>query len=128
MARYGTVQSESVLAPQIKITVTHPADPKRTFELTAIADTGAAKTCLPTSALDDLGEEGLEYRMSAARGAYGRRRKIKCYMLRISFLECAYTLEVGVIDRKYAIIGRDILNQHRITFETDEKWTFHANA
>jgi len=127
MARYGTTAQSPKYpaAPEIQITVSAPGH-LASLTMTAIPDTAAAMTCLPLWAAREFQQHGLSYRWTRVRGPVGESREMPLVSIRLKILQCEFdNYEVGVIDRQYALIGRDILNLHTITFEGNKRWMFH---
>jgi hypothetical protein len=126
MAHYGTAQSPTALvAPEIRLLISAPSNTAFPLAIPAIADTGAATTCIPQWALKQLEPYGLEYRWGTVRGPVGPPTPMRIYSVNLKMLECEYEdHEVGIIERNCALIGRDILNRYNITFDgPNENWT-----
>ncbi len=125
MAHYGSAASPTApKAPEIKLTLHFPEKAEDSLQIRAIADTGAAKTCLPKWVLDKLTPYGITSRPGRVRGPVGPATRTRLYFVDLRVLDCDFDAhEVGIIERDYAIIGRDILNEYYVTFEgPKETW------
>ena len=90
----------------------------------AILDTGGGITSIPESIIEKLG--GLSYTVIRIRSPLDYKNIIskKLYKVTIEFDGKAHEVEVLAIPRDYAIIGRDILNQHKIILDApNEVWS-----
>ena len=89
----------------------------------AILDTGAGLTSIPESIIDELG--GLSHTVIKVRSPLDHKIiSKKLYTVTIKFGENLHEVEVIGVHRDYAIIGRDILNQHRIILDSpNEVWS-----
>jgi predicted aspartyl protease len=115
MFKYGTIHD--IPAPQISIKV-FSTNNRFNSETDAIADTGAAMTCIPKKVIDKIGEDKLRYKILTVRGAVGHASQMKSYIVHLRIGKCDFkNMEVIGFDREYALIGRDILNRYQITFD-----------
>ena len=85
-------------------------------EETALLDTGANATALNARLVVSLGLKRVgEHRVSGAIGTEALR---PFFVIDLDFLGRRYRNHPAFLsDRPYIIIGRDILNRHRITFD-----------
>lgn len=105
-------------APALTIEVcsTLRSDLKTSVE--AIIDTGADRTCIPERVFIDLGLDFFAYRLVQAQGAVGPGAPRALYIANIKIAKCTTrNIEVLGLDVNFALIGRDILNLHRVHLE-----------
>ena len=121
---YGTLQSYTYLSPQTSIQLSNPSNNSKSLPVDAIVDTGAVMTCIPESAIIQLGES-LVYSTITVRDINRNFQERKTYFINISIADYEYrNIEVVAIPKKYALIGRDILNRHKIILDApNEKWS-----
>lgn len=110
MIDFGNLQSANCKGPEAWMILAVPGAPERKCRVKALIDTGAVVSSITEADIRRLGEKGLVHRAVRVRGATG------------SELRPAYQLEVGldglelvvsnlpVVYRRYAVIGRDVLN------------------
>ena len=100
-------------APAVKITV---RSGDRRDEEIALLDSGANATAISARIVSSLGLQQLgEHRVSSTIGTESLR---PFFVMDLDFLGRRYRNHpVFLSDRTYVIIGRDILNQHRITLD-----------
>ncbi|MFM7441338.1 MAG: hypothetical protein ACKO2V_22535 [Snowella sp.] len=112
-------------SPIARIEVLNPnSSEKRVENVKAILDTGAGITVIPESIIEILG--ALDYTVIRIRSLLDRNgiTSKKLYSVIIEFDGQENEVEVLAIPRDYAIIGRDILNQYKITLNgPEETWS-----
>ena len=113
MYRYGNLQSGNQLGPETEVELSWSSS--KVFVVDAIADSGACITCIPKRYIDRIGSRA--YGRQRVRGAFGSSMYMKTFFVDIKIGEHEFeALEVLAIENKvYALIGRDILNQRKIT-------------
>ena len=122
---YGSLQTQTRLSPQTTIQVHDPLNNSQHCEANAIVDTGAVMTCIPESEIKKLGiNRSGAYRIRLVRDANGNIQERKTYFINISIANYEYKgIEVISISKKYALIGRDILNQHKVVLDAPiQRW------
>lgn len=124
MFKYGNLQDSISLVPQTSIELSNPSNNSQSFQVDAILDTGASMTCIPESAIAELGES-LIYSKIMVRNLIGNTQERQTYFLNISIANYEHkNIEVIAIPKKYALVGRDILNQHKIVLDAPkQKWS-----
>ncbi|MDJ0599219.1 MAG: hypothetical protein QNJ37_10315 [Crocosphaera sp.] len=131
MFDYGNTQHDDHVSPDALLEITNPANPSHKDRINAIVDSGSVITCLPKSTIDNLG--GLEYKIVQATTADGKSVYLRKYTVHITVTNNdtsnLYRHEVGEIcvlsipNKKYALIGRDIINNHKVVLDApEEKW------
>lgn len=123
---YEQIQdNHSCPSPIARIEVSNPYDSKnRLKNVKAILETGAGVTSIPESIIKELGS--LQYTTISVRSPLDRNRIIskRLYSVIIELDGQENEVEVLTIPRDYAIIGRDILNQYKITLNgPEETWS-----
>ena len=128
MFNYGSLQTTNPLTPQASIQLHNPSNNSQNCEANAIVDTGAVMTCIPEAEIKKLGR-ALRYSTIQMRDANGNVQVRKTYWISIRIAEHEYEeLEVIAITKKYALIGRDILNQHKLVLNAPKKkWGLGCN-
>lgn len=123
MYKYKAEGKDSPPIPKIKINIQSPKNPKMCKSISAVIDTGADQTCVPTHVIDQIGN--LDYSYIKVRGAIGKTEKMKKCIIDLSLSTCEYKdHEVIEINREYAIIGRDILNDYTLVLDgPNNKWS-----
>jgi predicted aspartyl protease len=123
---YEQIQdNHSCPSPIARIEVSNPYDSKNKLKnVKAILETGAGVTSIPESIIKELGS--LQYTTISVRSLLDRNRIIskRLYSIIIELDGQENEVEVLTIPRDYAIIGRDILNQYKITLNgPEETWS-----
>jgi predicted aspartyl protease len=120
--RYGPIQHKRVPAPQISVRVSSPQQEHLRSEVEALVDTGAAMTCIPEKIIAQLDKDCLQYNVRTVTGATGQQENRCSYIVHLHIAECDFRdIEVIALDRDYALIGRDILNEYELTFDGPNK-------
>lgn len=118
MFQYGNNISVKFPCPEIILQGKIPSDETKTFRVTAIIDTGAIMSCVPAKAIESIVGADFEYNLVTVRGACGTSEYRKSYIIHLKLANCEFRdLEVIAIDKPYALIGRDILNKYKLTFD-----------
>jgi hypothetical protein len=101
-------------SPITTIDVFNPSSNKKAKDVTVILDTGAGITCLPESVIAELG--GLDYTLMNLRSPLEKNKVIskKLYSVRLELGGTIHDIKAIGISKDYGIIGRDILNDHKI--------------
>ncbi len=124
----GSLQTTTRLSPQTSIQVLNPANNSQKCHVDAIVDTGAVMTCIPESTIIQLGNS-LIYDFIKVQDFNGHQHEIKIFWIDIKIGDYSYqNLKVLAISQKYALIGRDILNQHKVVLNApEEMWGLGCN-
>jgi predicted aspartyl protease len=122
--KYGFVQRGLPAAPQIEVTIFLPAE-SRIAKVTAVVDSGSGRTCVPKACLARLGEK-LDHSFYMCIGAVGQPTRTPVYTVNLKIGKLVFEdVQVVAIDRDYALIGRDILNNLRIDLDgPGQQWSF----
>jgi len=115
-------------SPIARIEVSSPYDStNRSKDIKAILDTGAGITVIPESIIEKLEKlKELPHRPVRVRSHLDKNNTSYriLYRVIIEFYGQENEIEVLAIPRDYAIIGRDILNQYKITLNgPEETWS-----
>lgn len=124
MFDYGTLQSTECLSPEIDIYAYSPSEGELVRRANAMLDSGAVMTCVPKWVIDRLGP--LTYSSVRVRLANGELRDAITAVIRIRVAshDIPNRIEVVIIDKEYALIGRDILNRYRVMLDgPEERWS-----
>lgn len=115
--RYGKLPHTDIRAPRLVIQVRSPRQEQLVREVPAILDTGSDRTCIPMSVIAKLGEL-FEYGEVSVHGAVGVFEKKPTYVVHLKFGQCDFLdQEVVALDEEVALIGRDLLNLHKIILD-----------
>ena len=105
--------------PECRLDIGNPRERNKIAKkVDAVADTGADMTMIPDSLIGSLGNliEG-EIRCGGVNGIAIR----KTYLVDITVDNYPFnSIEVVAIPKNHALIGRDILNQHKASFDASE--------
>jgi hypothetical protein len=116
--QYGKLAHTRLRIPRLVIQVRSPQQELLSTDVPAILDTGADRTCIPASVFARLGELNFEYGEVGVQGAIGGVEKRKTFIVHLKFAECDFLdLEVVSLNEEIALIGRDLLNQHKILLD-----------
>ncbi len=128
MPIYGSLQGETHLSPETSIQLQNPLNNSQNCDADAIVDTGAVMTCIPESTITQLGSS-LVYSTVLVRDANNNIEERTTYRIDIEIDGNEYkNLEVVAISKRYALIGRDILNQHKVVLNApDNIWGLGCN-
>lgn len=115
---YGKLSHTKLKIPRLTIQVRSPHQEDLYRDIPAILDTGSDRTCIPSKIFTDLGEINFEYGEINVKGAIGIADKRTTYIVHLRFADCDFLdLEVVTLDEDFALIGRDLLNQHKIVLD-----------
>jgi len=89
----------------------------------AIPDTGADVTCLPETDCRDLDLFLFPYYSGISHPFGGVRRQVTFYVARVEVNGKLYNVIVGPVTERERLIGRDLLNQMRVTFDGPSRLT-----
>jgi hypothetical protein len=128
---YGNTQHPHCLSPEAQLEIVNPTNPTQKYRVKAIVDSGSVITCLPESVIQRFG--GLEYTPVLANTADGKELVLKKYTVHITLTNNdnsnSYEHEVREIKvlaipgKEYALIGRDIINHHKVVLDAPaKKW------
>ena len=128
MFSYGRLQTSTHLSPETSIQLYNPLNNSQNCRANAIVDTGAVMTCIPKSEIKKLGNS-LIYNKILVRDANDNIQERKTYWINIVLAKEEYkNLEVIATSKKYALIGRDILNKHKVILDApEERWGLGCN-
>ena len=126
MFSYGNLQTTTSIAPQASIKLSNPINSSQSCQVNAIVDTGAVMTCIPESAIKKL-DKSLVYSKIQVREFNGNIQERKTYFINISIANYEHkNIEVLAIPKEYALIGRDILNQHKVILDApNQRWSLN---
>jgi len=132
--RYEGIRRSNIPAPTIDLIAFAPSDDLLIGTAKAIIDTGATITCVPASIIDAIGRKNLSATSKKVVGAFrGRRSQLEkeSYTVNLKLGNCYFeNIEVVVLpDMEYGLIGRDILNDFKITFDgPNDSWKVEARC
>lgn len=111
--RYGSTQTPRSPAPELTLEVQAPTAEECKQKLTCIIDTGACVSCLPRKVLEKLPLK--DYTIKPVSWASGQVTQTKMYAVNL-VVGAAIFYDVFVLetDKTYGLIGRDLLNTHRL--------------
>ena len=124
MSSDGNLQTTTSIAPQASIKLYNPINSSQSCQVNAIVDTGAVMSCVPESAIKKL-DKSLAYSTIYVRDANGNIQERKTYKINILIADYEHNnIEVIAIPKEFALIGRDILNQHKVILDgPNQKWS-----
>ena len=116
--QYGKLPHTNVVIPKLIVHVRSPQQESLTRQVPAVIDTGADRTCIPLSVFARLGELNFEYGEVGVQGAVGIIERKPTFVVHLKFAGCDFLdLEVIALEEEFALIGRDLLNQHKIILD-----------
>jgi hypothetical protein len=119
-------QSVDPPAPFVDIRVSPPLDPVLEQPLRAKFDTAADISCIPANLVEQLGL--LPARTIAVEGYDGTQTMVYTYIVTLEVTNTRFHhLEVVTTSEKYALLGRDILNNFYIQLNGPDL-TFHMST
>jgi hypothetical protein len=119
MFNYGTIQSSKFPGPETILTGISPRDAEIKFRIPAIIDSGSVLTGIPSKHLDNL--KITEYRYQQVAGPIGKPQTRRICIIDIDIANIKFVnVEVIPIDKPYAIVGRNIINHHRIALDAKQ--------
>jgi predicted aspartyl protease len=104
-------------APSLLLNLAHPVTGTRVENISALADSGADQTVIPSRLVDELGLPKLD--QEVVRGFDGAPQILGVYAIVMQVRDLA-PIEITVIASPritYAIIGRDVLNRYTVTLD-----------
>ena len=119
-------------SPIIKINVSNPSSSSdNKTEVTVVADTGSGITCLPNEVIAKLGN--LRYTSIKVRSPLDNNKVTSTilYLVRLELGGTIHDIKAMVISKDYGIIGRDVLNDHKIVLhapEPLEEWWMNCSC
>lgn len=118
MPNYGRLQCKHISGPEVDCLARSQKNSTSSFKIKGIIDTGATITCLPSSAIDKLIENAyLEYTVMDVEDFSGAVHEMKIYRIHLNLEGWGEEVEVVSYAGKYAIIGRDILNDLKVILD-----------
>ena len=126
MPQYGKKHHSRSLAPETIYRVHNPSTGE-SVPVNALVDTGAAMTIIPESALDNLGEVTI-YSSKKFKFANGEIQRRTTYIVNVTVEgKDENNIEVLALDKEHGLIGRDILNKHKIVLNAPRgQWSMGA--
>jgi hypothetical protein len=117
MIRYRYAQQLSPPAPFVKVTLRCPSTGNRAAELPAQLDIAADRTVLPGRVIEEL--ELVEDGRAHFQGFAGEVMELPIFLVEIQVHDLPPQLTRAALgDREpYILLGRDILNAHRIVLD-----------
>jgi hypothetical protein len=119
MIKYGMLQNDKVPGPQSLIQIYNPSHASTELYISATIDSGAVATCIPEECVRDLGNL---VRMPPVniKTSYGSL-SAEVYIIGLRFPEFEASFPdlrvISIPNIRYAIIGRDILNQYKVVMD-----------
>lgn len=117
MIRYRYNQQLNPAAPFVNVTLRCPTTDTKAPDLPAQLDTGADLTVVPGTVVQSLGlvEDG----RSLVQGFAGEERELPIYLLEIQVhdFQPVFTRVALGQNERFIILGRDVLNAHRILLD-----------
>ena len=128
MFTYGRLQTSNPLSPETFIQLYNPFNDSQNCHTNAIVDTGAVMTCIPESTIVQLGSS-LAYNTVLLKDANGNTEERMTYWINIILADNEYkNIEVIAVPKGYALIGRDILNRHKVVLNAPGRsWGLGCN-
>jgi hypothetical protein len=127
MFSYGNIQNPNCPGPECFITIVNPSSSSNISQVEAIVDSGAVMTCVPESIIQRLGN--LIYSRVTMQDASGSLSDRITYFVNIEITDDRnfQNLEVIAIPKRYALIGRDILNQNKVVlYAQQQQWILNC--
>jgi len=128
MFDYGTLQCRECLGTEIDIyAYLNLQNSRAGRRVNAIVDTGAVMTCVPEWVINRLGAS--TYSFVQVRLANGELRDVQTVLvhIKVANYDIPERVEVAALNISYALIGRDILNQYRVTLDGPlETWSIES--
>lgn len=120
---YGLAQGSSSLAPEAELQISNPDIPDCQEAILAVVDTGSCTTCIPENILESL--DSLAYKLVKVRGM-NQAKYLKMYTVTLKLgSETFHDIEIIASSKRYALIGRDIINSKRVALNPEENsWWF----
>jgi hypothetical protein len=114
MYNYGRTQSPKIPGPEISVEVFPPDGSERRKVVTCLIDTAATVSVLPLSLIEELYLR--EYTSSGVTWGSGARTQEPKYHVSLRISDRVFSdLWVIMCRKEYGLIGRDVLNAHRLT-------------
>lgn len=108
----------SLSIPQAPIQVSSLGTKRWVGDFEAIIDTAAEITCLPEHVIKSIADLATFYNFIDVQWPSGKTTKQKTYLIHLKLDRCEVrNLEVIALEADVAIIGRDVLNKHKITLD-----------
>ncbi len=123
---FNYVPGETPPAPYVLVAVARADGSVVASEVPAKVDTGADRTIIPTRLAEQLGLEALERREFEGLG--GQRVTLTLFRVPVTIRRCPTVIitAAGSDGEPYTLLGRDVLNLFRITFDgPDQAAEFH---
>ena len=89
----------------------------------AIPDTGADVTCLPVDDCQDLDLFLFPYYAGSSHPFGGVRRRVTFYGAKVEINGSVYNAIVEPVDERERLVGREVLNQTKVTFDGPSRIT-----
>jgi hypothetical protein len=120
MTNYGYLQSNVTSGPQCLIHIYNPTDVRFGLNISAVIDSGAVITCISEEWVQKLGNlvrmPSMEIKTST-NAVYS----VESYIVSLQFPEFDEDIQnlrvISIPRKKYAVIGRDILNRYKIVMD-----------
>ncbi|GBF80319.1 hypothetical protein [Aphanothece sacrum] len=136
MFKYGTLQHRSILSPQAFLEIANLTNPENKVIVPAVVDSGATITCIPESIIAKLGCRAVAVQIIRTTGFSSSMSERMLYVIRAKITDTTidsslafgyHEIRVFAIQQlKYALIGRDILNQFKVVLNAPQhNWSLH---
>ncbi|MDQ7815987.1 MAG: retroviral-like aspartic protease family protein [Melioribacteraceae bacterium] len=119
MPKYKSNPALIISSPIVNVEFSFPGSVS-TYIIPAILDTGATTSVIPKKVVDSIGKKKMEYKWVRIGSASGNmtKRKILC---NLKIYKCKFEKEIIELDKEFAIIGMDIINEYNIQFNGPTK-------
>lgn len=115
---YGPTQSTKIHIPEIEITTYLSTNKSFTASIMGVIDTGAAMTCIPLHVAQAIDNGSIRYRYRKVRGVTNLQQELATCYISMQIATCTFEdHEVMILDKEYAVVGRDILNRYSILLD-----------
>lgn len=117
MSRYNYNSQITPPAPFVYVAVSRDEDGAAAQEHAAQVDTGADRTVIPWPLIDEL--KLVPFRELQVMGLGGILLRLPTFLLRLAIRKTVPALVEAVAspDEPYVLLGRDVLNRHRIILD-----------
>jgi hypothetical protein len=120
MLPYGIVQSTRLPAPEVEVEVFSLDQPIMRVKVICVVDTAATISVIPRFLVERLGP--LDYSTCEMEWGQGYRTSQKRFKLAVKVGSALFApLWVITNEKRYGLIGRDLLNAHLLTCDGPQK-------
>jgi predicted aspartyl protease len=117
MIRFRYVQDKTPPAPFVHVTVRNPLTGAALVDTPALVDTGADRSVLPVSVAEALSL--VRHTEVTIEGVGGERMTLATFIVDFAIRQHAFqrVAPVALEGESHIILGRDVLNHHRIVLD-----------